>query len=70
MHGRTGDTPVGLRNLIDAADEFDDELIKMRDEGLLEEAGAMGETRHVSSFRIGVGWGRALTLLNRYSFFS
>lgn len=47
QHGRTGDTPPALRKLIDAADEFDDELEQLRVNGDLEETAAHGETRHV-----------------------
>ncbi|KAI5476225.1 hypothetical protein MNV49_007987 [Pseudohyphozyma bogoriensis] len=46
MHGRTGDAPARLQGLIDATDEFDDELEKLKDEGGMAEAGAHGETRH------------------------
>lgn len=46
QHGRTGDIPESLRGLVDAADEFDDELDRLREDGDLAESGAYGETRH------------------------
>lgn len=51
MKGRTGDAPLVLKNLIDAVDGVDDELIrtKMSEEGLKEDVGVqVGEMRQVS----------------------
>lgn len=50
MFGRTGDVPEGLRQLVDAADEADDQ-IEAYAKGDLAESAANGETRHVSRHR-------------------
>ena len=46
-HGRIGDAPPRLRGLIDAGDELEDELNKLKESGDLTESGG-SETRHVS----------------------